>query len=468
MGGLKYLEKSMSKIKFRIALIVAKLSVIALNITKRNGTNFPGQLAIKICPDFLKYIGKPKTIVGVTGTNGKTTVSNLLVDSLELEGIKVLNNRLGSNIHYGIATSLLRGANIFGKTKYDMAILEIDERATPRILPYIKPKYMLITNLFRDSIKRNAHTEYIADILDKNIPKETKLILNADDLISARICKDNERVYFGIEEMKTDRKESVNIINDIKLCPNCQHKLKYKYLRYHHIGKAYCEHCGFDSPEYDYFGRNVNLENMTIEIGDEVKVLEYKLISDGIHNIYNMVSCVAVLRELGLEYEKIKQLLEKVNIVGSRYSKELCGKVYVANQMAKENNALGSSRAFDYVANQQGQKELVLMMNCLGDEKTWSENTTWLYDCDFEYLNDDNIKKIIVTGPRGKDYKLRLLLAGVPKSKIKWVRNEIEAPDYLDYEARESIYIFYGTDSINLGEKVLSKTKAIARERGNK
>lgn len=457
----------MSKIRYGIALLMAKLSVIALKITKRNGTNFPGLLAIKICPDFLAHIGKPEKIIGITGTNGKTTVSNLIVDALEEKGVSVLNNRLGSNIHFGIATSLLRGANIFGRSKYEIAVLEIDERATPKILPYVKPQYMLLTNLFRDSIKRNAHTGYIAGILDANIPEETKLILNADDLISAMLCKNNDRVYFGIKKMATDRTESINIINDITLCPQCSHKLAYEYLRYHHIGKAYCPHCGFKAPEYDYFGSNVDFDKMTIEIGDEKERLTYKLISDGVHNIYNMVSCVAVLKELGIGYDEIRHLMEKVKIVGSRYSKELCGKVYVANQMAKENNALGSSRAFDYVASQKGDKELILMMNCLGDEKTWSENTSWLYDCDFEYLCDDSIKKIIVTGPRGKDYHLRLLLAGVPEEKIKWVRNEIDAPNQLEYSAGESIFIFYGTDSIALGEEVLAKTKEIAKVRGN-
>ena len=158
-------------------------------------------------------------------------------------------------------------------------------------------------------------------------------------------------------------------------------------------------------------------------------------------------------------------MLDKVEIVGSRYSKELCGDVFVANQMAKENNALGSSRAFDYVAGQKGDKELILMMNCLGDEKTWSENTSWLYDCDFEYLSNESIKRIIVTGPRGKDYHLRLLLAGVPEERIICVKSEIDAPDKLKYTKGESIFVFYGTDSIALGERVLAKIKDIARKR---
>ena len=73
----------MGKLRFLLALWLAKLSVPALKITRHNGTDFPGSLALKLCPDFLKYVGRPKTIIAVTGTNGKTTVSNLLADTLE-------------------------------------------------------------------------------------------------------------------------------------------------------------------------------------------------------------------------------------------------------------------------------------------------------------------------------------------------------------------------------------------------
>ena len=61
----------MGKLRFLFALWMAKLSVPALKITRHNGTDFPGTLALKLCPDFLKYVGRPKTIIAVTGTNGK-------------------------------------------------------------------------------------------------------------------------------------------------------------------------------------------------------------------------------------------------------------------------------------------------------------------------------------------------------------------------------------------------------------
>ena len=72
----------MGKLRFLAALWAAKLSKPLLRLTHHNGTDFPGALAVKLCPDFLKYIGKPKKVIAVTGTNGKTTVNNMICDIL--------------------------------------------------------------------------------------------------------------------------------------------------------------------------------------------------------------------------------------------------------------------------------------------------------------------------------------------------------------------------------------------------
>ena len=140
------------KIRFYIALILAKLSIPALKITGHNATDFPGSLALKICPDFLKYVAKPARIIAVTGTNGKTSTANLVIDMLKALGVETLNNSRGSNINSGISSALLNGVTIFNKEKYDTAVLEMDERSAARLFPYVKPDYILVTNLSRDSI----------------------------------------------------------------------------------------------------------------------------------------------------------------------------------------------------------------------------------------------------------------------------------------------------------------------------
>jgi hypothetical protein len=104
------------------------------------------------------------------------------------------------------------------------------------------------------------------------------------------------------------------------------------------------------------------------------------------------------------------------------------------------------------------------MMNCIHDQQHWSENVTWLYDCDFEFLNKENITRIVATGPRAKDYRLRLLFAGVPDEKIRCTLNEMDAPTLLEYNSGESVCLFYGTDALDLVYRVQGKIIDLAEE----
>ena len=455
---------NMMKIRFFIALWISKLSVIALKLTGHNGTNFPGKIALKICPSFLKLVNKPEIIIGVTGTNGKTTVTNLIADMLKEDGRKVLDNRLGSNTNTGISVGLLNGVNIFNKEKYEIAVFEIDERSAVKIYPYVKPTYILITNLTRDSIMRNGHPEFISGILTKNIPRETKLVLNAEDLISANVSPDNYRVYYGIDKLDTDVTECINLINDMQICPKCNYKLKYNYLRYHHIGNAYCPNCGFKSPNADYKGCNLDLHNMTIDIREKEGLFTYRILNDSIFNIYNVVSVITLLRDMGYTQKRIKELLDQIEIVKTRYNETIINDVKVIMLLSKDRNALGSSRSFDYASNCPGNKKFILMMNNEFDERHWSENICWLYDCDFEFLNKPDIEKIVVTGPRFKDYKLRLLMAGVKEKNILDTHLEMDSPDLLEYNKGDVIYLLYGTDNIDLATKVRDKIVTLIKE----
>ena len=132
-------------IKFYVALWLAKLSCKVLKLLKRNATSFPGDLAIRICPNFLGILEKPETIIGVTGTNGKTTVSNMINDILTENGYDLVNNKYGSNIDRGITTTLINAANLRGQTKKKLAVLEIDERSANKVYPYFNTK---IFNLY--------------------------------------------------------------------------------------------------------------------------------------------------------------------------------------------------------------------------------------------------------------------------------------------------------------------------------
>ena len=450
-------------LRFYLALWGAKSGTILLKLLRRNATFFPGKFALKVCPEFIGKIGKPKTIVAVTGTNGKTTVCNMIEDILKDNNYVFIDNKYGSNIDAGVATTLISGASIMGKAKKDLAILEVDERSSPKIYPYLTPTYLVCTNLFRDSLLRNAHTEFISGILTKYIPKDTTLILNGDDLIVSNLAPKNKRMYFGIERLETDGEKCENIARDIIVCPKCNSKLEYEYVRYNHIGKAHCPKCDFKSPEIDYLATKLDLENMkmTLKIGEREE--EYGLISDNIINIYNIISAITVLKQLGLSQNQINESLKKQKIVDTRYSEETINGIKIVTHLAKGMNPIACSRVFDYVRKYKGNKVVVLYLDDLHEAANGSENTAWQYDTDYEFLNDDSIKQIIIAGARYLDGLVRLELAGIDKEKIVYGRDELTSLDKLKLDGIDTVFILHDLYSMELKNTAKNKVEIMVK-----
>ncbi len=449
--------------KFYIALWGAKAGTIILKLFRRNATFFPGKFALKICPDFIGKIGKPKTIVAVTGTNGKTTVCNMTEDILRDNGYQFIDNKYGSNIDAGVATTLIGGASVTGKAKKDLAVLEVDERSAPKIYPYLTPTYLVCTNLFRDSLMRNAHTEFISSLLTKYIPKETTLILNGDDLITSNIAPENKRIYFGIDRLKTDVDKCINIARDIIVCPKCNTKLVYDYVRYNHIGRAHCPKCDFKSPDIDYLATSLDLENMKMALkhGDTEEI--YDLISDNIINIYNIVTVITILKTLGLTCTQINESLKKQKIVDTRYSEEMVDGIKVITHLAKGMNPIACSRVFDYTRKYKGNKAVIVILDDLHEAANGSENTAWQYDTDYEFLNDESIKQIIIAGARYLDGLVRLEIAGIPKDKIVYQRDELSAVDKLKLDGIETVFVLHDLYSIELKNAIKHKVEIMIK-----
>ena len=444
-------------LKFYIVLYLAKLSRVALKLIGRDATYFPGKLAVTLCPDFLGRIDKPKKIIGVTGTNGKTTVCNMIEDCLKENGYKFIDNHLGSNINSGLASTLIEGSSLLGKQKKDLAVFEIDERSAVKIYPYITPTYLVCTNLFRDSLKRNAHTEFISNILTNNIPKETKLILNGDDLIVAGLAPKNERVYFGIDRLETDLEKCENIVRDITVCPKCDTKLEYDFVRYNHVGRAHCPKCEFASPKINYELTNKKKKKMEMWVKDEGNEEKYNIINNNIINIYNMLATITVLKEMGLTRNQINPVLKKQKIVDTRYSKEKVKNIEIITQLSKGMNPIACSRAFDYVRKEEGNKAVFVLLDDLHEAANSSENIAWHYDTDYEFLNSESIKQILTAGARYLDTYVRMQMADIPKEKIVYGRDEISLVDRLNLEGIDKVFILHDLYSIDLKNQIKKK-----------
>lgn len=68
--------------KSGIAKIAGKSSYWFLHNVLKGGTSFPGKLAMKIDPAVLNSLAKGYETVIVTGTNGKTMTTALIVEAL--------------------------------------------------------------------------------------------------------------------------------------------------------------------------------------------------------------------------------------------------------------------------------------------------------------------------------------------------------------------------------------------------
>lgn len=450
-------------LRFYFALLFARGTALVLKLIGRKGTSMPGSWAIILCPDFIGRMPKPEKIIGITGTNGKTTVANMVEDVLEDNGIDFICNRSGTNVNTGIASTLIANSRFFGKPKHKLAVFEMDERSSPKLYPYMQPDILLCTNIFRDSYKRNAHAEFILDILNREIPKGTKLILNADDPLCSSIAPQNDRVYYGIDHLDTDKAECDNLVNDVPVCPVCFGPLTRDVVRYHHIGRVRCEKCGYHSPEADYRATDIDTANMKMRVVKNGEKHEYPLANANNINIYNSLAAVAVLREFGLTPEQIKTSLDKMSIAETRYSETEAGGRKIILHLAKGQNPIACSRVFENIRNAPGRKSVILFLDDFFDARHSVENTSWFYDTDFEFLNDESIVQVVIAGARHHDTYVRTLLAGVPEEKIVHMRDEHAAPAAVSPEA-DTVFVLYDVYTIRLANEI--KDKLIERAKG--
>ena len=427
-------------IRFYISVLGAKIMIKLMRLMKRNATNLPGEIMLIFYPDLLKHFDMPENVIAVTGTNGKTTVSNMIGNILKANGYDIINNSFGGNVDTGIASLLLDNCTLSGGFKKDTAVLEVDERSAARVLPYVKPDWLVCTNLQRDSMKRNAHTEFIFNILNSNIPEKTKLILNGDDLISSRLAEKNPRTYFGIDRLENENPTLDNLICDIVNCPVCGNKLEFAFRHYNHIGRAKCS-CGFSSPDIDFDVKaSENNEAVIMHNGKEER---YKLPNNRITDLYNTVAAVTFSRTFGLSYEQVAKAMSEVKVVKSRYDSFNAGGKEVLVSLAKGQNPVACSGVCDFIRRESGNKAVIMILEDLYDSKRTSENIAWIYETDFEFLKGDDIKQIIVGGKRADYYMVRLLIAGIDKDKIVCCRNETDTPSHLKPELFDKLIIMY-------------------------
>ena len=412
------------------ALWLGKCAGSMLRFLGREGTHVPGRIALWVYPNLLGVIARPDTVIVVTGTNGKTTTTNLLADALHTLGKRVSTNRAGSNLRDGIVATLINGVTMLGRCRSDVAVLEMDERSALRVLPQLAPDIVVCTNLTRDSIKRNAHPEYIAWILSSAISPETTLVLNSDDLITASLGSDaNARHFFGVDPTGNESREPSGSAVDAAICPRCDERLNWVFWRFNHIGRVRCPACDFRSPVADVrvspIDRSSGLRSLTINS----ETVDIRLANESVVNVYNVAAVAATLDVLNVAPQTLGLVVESLTPPTSRFAEETVGGVRLVRLLTKGLVGVAVSRAFEQIVSVPGRKIVLLAIDETTDRFDGVENTAWTYDADYEYLADPSISAIYVGGIRRHDQALRLALAGVDSNRIVLVESETRGAD---------------------------------------
>ena len=273
------------------ACVVCKATHCLLRLFNFGATSLPGALALKICPDILGYAAKNVDIIAVTGTNGKTTSARIIERALQNAGRSVCANRSGANLMPGITAELIMNKSLFGSIRCESAVIECDEAACRLVLGRLRPRVLLITNLFRDQLDRYGTVTYPRDCIAEGLrdTPETIAVINADCPMAAsvsRLCQ-NKTVYYGLGEHK---KTCVGSGED-DTCPVCGKRLGYKGFSYANLGVFSCS-CGFARSKPDVSAESVFPDGSFVLRADGDKTVCAPALP-GLYNVYNSVGAVA-------------------------------------------------------------------------------------------------------------------------------------------------------------------------------
>jgi UDP-N-acetylmuramyl tripeptide synthase len=170
------------------------------------GSALPGLFVEKISPDFIKQTlaQLPEGVVIISGTNGKTTTTKMVVELLESQGLKVFTNRTGSNFSRGVAAALLGEIDLKGKLDADIAVLEMDEAHAVKFAQTIPPRYSLLLNVMRDQLDRFGEIDATAKMLTKIAQATTEtVVLNREDsrVLAIKDKLGDQKVsFFGLSD----------------------------------------------------------------------------------------------------------------------------------------------------------------------------------------------------------------------------------------------------------------------------
>lgn len=388
-----------------LSIFFTKLSAWGLHLFGRGGS-LPGSIGCKLDSDILQKLKFNGPVILVTGTNGKTSTSNMITDLLETAGYHVISNRKGDNLKAGIVTTLLTNAKLNGQIKANAVVLECDELNVRHILPYIPVTDFVVNNFFRDQLDRAREMEQLIDSIENVLPNYTgRLILNGNDPNVVRLCLVAKKAtcsYFGLDKSQYSVKKT-NEASEGKFCPNCGSRLEYDYYQYSHIGKFHCSNCDFKTPELDVCLSQIDLNNETFKWN----AATFKSPYEGMYSMYNCAAVLDIAKNYSISNECVKTVFAHApQPAGRNETFEANGQTCILNLVK---NPTGANEVMKVIEKDTKDKTIVIVLN---DREQDGTDVSWIYDTFFEKIMKDSTKEIICTGLRANDMALRIYYGG--------------------------------------------------------
>ncbi len=391
-----------------IIITLVRLSEKLLRLFGRGATSFPGKLALFLKKDILKSLSRGVRIIAVTGTNGKTTTCAMIESALKKAGVSCFLNRSGANLITGVTAAFIANCNLFGRCRYDCAVLECDENALKKISLYIDAQILVVTNIFRDQLDRYGEVSSTLAAIKEGAGnmKNALLVLNADDPLTFSLSRlGNPYVSFGIS-----KRLSLGGRGESEFCPFCGTAYEYAFRTYSQLGGFYCPSCGYARETPDYSAEEVFLQDPDTSSFFAVFRGTAALVSvnlGGIYNVYNALAAAAALREFGVELSDVENALSEFGGAFGRMEK------FENVRMLLVKNPAGFTQTVNYIK-PLAVHNLIFVLN---DNDADGKDVSWIWDAQIDI--GDHVENVYAFGIRSGDMALRLKYAGIQAKIIK-------------------------------------------------
>ena len=441
-----------------LAILLCKLLRRVSRMLHRGGTAMPGRWALKLCPGLLAILARDVQVVAVTGTNGKTTSARMLEQAFAEQGRSFFSNRSGANLLSGVTTEFVAHSTLSGKCRREYAVIECDEAAAVKVFPQLRPKVVVVTNLFRDQLDRYGEVTHTLENIREAVRAvpEAVLCLNADCSLTASLADDlpNRAVFFGIDRGAAPAGEKTEL-SDASHCIRCKTEYVYDYVTYGHLGGFRCPKCGYRRREPDFAVTDIPVlgasgSSVVLDVRGKRYLAEVNL--PALYNVYNAAGAVAAATEMGIPTEAAVAALADFKCGFGRMEDFALGGSGTKMMLVK--NPAGCNQVLEFL---QTIPERFVLVVCLNDRGADGTDVSWIYDAAFEKLAGmgGTLERVIVSGDRAADMAVRLQYAGLPTPAIELERDYETLVRELEHVERPIYIIPTYTAMLELRETVI-------------